>query len=146
MKSKVQFNPILMFIILIAITILLSGILAFFNVQADYSTVNTVTNELSNNNVIQVENLLSGSGIKEIATTAITDFVSFAPLSMLIIILMGIGVLEKSGFMKTFFTLITQSFKKNTLTFILILLSILSTLVGDVGYVVFLPLGALLFK
>ena len=44
MKSKVQFNPILMFIILIAITILLSGILAFFNVQADYSTVNTVTN------------------------------------------------------------------------------------------------------
>ena len=65
MKSKVQFNPILMFIILIVITILLSGILAFFNVQADYSTVNTVTNELSNNNVIQVENLLSGSGIKE---------------------------------------------------------------------------------
>ena len=92
---------------------------------------------MSNNNVIQVENLLSGSGIKEIATTAITDFVSFAPLSMLIIILMGIGVLEKSGFMKTFFTLITQSFKKNTLTFILILLSILSTLVGDVGYFAF---------
>ena len=100
MKSKLQFNPILMFIILIAITILLSGLLSFFNVQADYSTVNTVTNELSNNNVVQVENLLSGSGIKEIATTAITDFVSFAPLSMLIITLMGIGVLEKSGFMK----------------------------------------------
>ena len=146
MKSKVQFNPILMFIILIVITILLSGILAFFNIQADYSTVNTVTNELSNNNVVQVENLLSGSGIKEIATTAITDFVSFAPLSMLIITLMGLGVLEKSGFMKTFFTLITQNFKKNTLTFLLILLSILSTLVGDIGYVVFLPIGALLFK
>ena len=77
MKSKFHFNPILMFIILIAITILLSGILSFFNVQADYSTVNTVTNELSNNNVVQVENLLSGEGIKEIATTAITDFVSF---------------------------------------------------------------------
>ena len=146
MKSKLQFNPILMFIILIAITILLSGLLSFFNVQADYSTVNTVTNELSNNNVVQVVNLFSGSGIKEIATTAITDFVSFAPLSMLIITLMGIGVLEKSGFMKTFFTLITQNFKKNTLTFILILLSILSTLLGDIGYVVFLPLGALMFK
>ena len=146
MKSKFHFNPILMFIILIAITILLSGILSFFNVQSDYSTVNTVTNELSNNNVVQVENLLSGEGIKEIATTAITDFVSFAPLSMLIITLIGIGVLERSGFMKTFFTLITQNFKKNSLTFILILFSILSTLVGDIGYVLFLPLGALLFK
>ena len=114
MKTKIKFNPILMFIILIAITIILSGLLSFFNVQADYSTVNTVTNEISNNNVVQIENLLSGSGIKSIATSAISDFVTFAPLSMLIIVLIGIGVLEKTGFTKTLFTIITQSFKKNT--------------------------------
>jgi len=146
MKTKIKFNPILMFIILIAITIILSGLLSFFNVQADYSTVNTVTNEISNNNVVQIENLLSGSGIKSIATSAISDFVTFAPLSMLIIVLIGIGVLEKTGFTKTLFTIITQSFKKNTLTFLLIFFSIISSIFGDVGYVVLLPLGALLFK
>lgn len=140
-----KFSPIFAFILLTFITIILSAVLSFAGVQAEYSTVNNVTNELTNN-VVQVENLLSGSGIRYIATNTVSDFVNFAPLSMLLLILIGIGVLEKSGFLKSFFTLITQSFKKNTLTFWLIFLSMLSTMLGDLGYVIFLPLGALLFK
>ena len=144
-KNHKRVNPILMFLILIGVTILLSGILSLIGVQADYNTVNPSTNELVSN-VVQVENLFSGHGLKTIATSAISDFVSFAPLSMIIIALIGIGVLERTGFLKAFFTLITKSFKKNSLTFLLIFFSVLSSFVGDIGYVILLPLGSLLFK
>jgi len=143
MKNK-KFSPIFVFIILTFVTIILSFILSFFNLQAEYSTV-SYTNTLQNN-VIQVENLLSVNGVKYILTNTVSNFVNFEPLSMLIIILIGMGVLEKSGFAKIFFTLITQNSRKYTITFGLIFLSIISSLVGDIGFVLLLPIGAMLFK
>lgn len=144
-KPKFKLSPIITFILLTIITILLSGILSFFDVQGEYSTVNLITNDLTNN-VIQVESLFSFSGLKHIVVNAVSDFVNFAPLSMLIIVLIGIGILEKTGFLRTFFTLITKSAKKNTLTFLLILISIFFSIVGNIGFVIMLPMGALLFK
>lgn len=144
-KKKIKLSPIMTFIILIFATIIISGFLNFINVQAEYVTVNKVTNELVNN-VVEVKSLFSTSGIKHIVTTAVSGFVNFAPLSTLIIILIGIGVLEYSGFMKAFFTLITRNSKKYTITFILVFISLMFSLLGDIGFVVMLPIGALLFK
>lgn len=144
-RKEKKLSPIITFIILTFVIIVISGILSFFNVQAEYSTVNTVTNEL-NNNVVQVENLFSGEGFKYILTNAVSDFVSFAPLSMILITLIGIGVLEKTGFLKTVFTLLTRNAKKYTITFILIFFSLMFSLMGDIGFVVMLPIGALLYK
>jgi len=144
MKNK-KFSPIFVFIIMTCIVIVLSFVLSLFNLQGEYSTVNSYTNTLQNN-VIQVENLLSVQGVKYILTNTVENFVNFTPLSMLIIILIGIGVLEKSGFAKTFFTLITQNSRKYTITFGLMLLSIVSSLFGNIGFVLLLPIGAMLFK
>ncbi len=144
-KKKIKLSPIMTFILLVFITILLSGVLHIFNAQAEYNSVNSVTSELVNS-VVEVKNLLSLSGIKHIVTTAVSGFVNFAPLSTLIIVLIGIGVLEKSGFMKTFFTILTRNSKKNTITFLLVLVSLMFSILGDIGFVVMLPLGALLFK
>ena len=144
-KEKIKKSPIMTFIILIFSTILISGFLHFINIQSEYTTVNPVTSDLVNN-VIEVKNLFSLRGIKHIVTTAVSGFVNFEPLPMLIIVLIGIGMLEKSGFLKTFFTLITRNTKKYTVTFILILISLLFSVMGNIGYVVMLPLGALLFK
>lgn len=144
-KKKIKLSPIMTFIILTFITILLSGFLHLLNVQAEYATVSRVTGDLVNN-VVEVKNLFSISGIKHIISTAVSGFVNFAPLSTLIIVLIGIGVLEKSGFMKSFFTLITRNTKKNTITFILVFMCLLFSLLSDIGYAIMLPLGALLFK
>lgn len=144
-KNKFKLSPTMTFILLTGITIIVSGILAFFNLQAEYQTVNTVTGGFDSN-VVSVTSLFSLAGLKFIVTNAVSGFVSFAPLSMLIITLIGIGVMEKTGFTKTFFTLITQHFGKNTITFWLILISMFFPIVGDLGYVVMLPIGALLFK
>lgn len=144
-KKKIKLSPIMTFIILIVGTILISGFLHFINIQAEYSSVNSVTNDLTNN-VVEVRNIFSFSGLKHIATTTVQNFVNYEPLSTLIIVLIGIGILEKSGFMQAFFSIITRSAKKYTLTFLLILISLLFSILGDIGYVIMLPLGALLFK
>ncbi|MDD6272244.1 MAG: AbgT family transporter [bacterium] len=144
-KRKRKPTPIMTFITLSIITIVLSGFLHLLNVQAEYSTVNKVTGELVNN-VVEVKNLFSVSGIRNIVTSAVNNFVNFEPLSTLIIILIGIGVLEKSGFMKTAITLMTKNTKKFTVTFSLIFICLLFSLLGNIGFAIMLPLGALLFK
>lgn len=144
-KKKISLSPMLSFIVLSIFTVILSGVLSFFNVQAEYSTVNSVTNELTTN-VVEVQSLFSLYGLKYIVTNAVSDFVSFTPLSMLIITLIGIGILEKSGFMRTTLTLATKNASKNLVTFIVIFISLLFSLVGDIGFAVMLPISALLFK
>ena len=127
------------------IVIVLSGFLHLLNIQAEYSTVNTVSNEVVNN-VVEVENLFSTSGIKHIVTSAVNGFVNFEPLATLIIILIGLGILEKTGFMRSFFTILTRNSKRNTVTFILIFICLLFSILGNSGFVIMLPIAALLFK
>ena len=145
MKKKIVLSPMLSFIVMSGIVIILSGILSFLHVQTDYQTVNPVTNTLTTN-VVEVESLFSLSGLKYIVTNAVSDFVSFAPLSMLLITLIGIGILEKSGFMRTALTLVTRKMSKNFVTFLVILISMMFSLFGDIGFVIMLPISALLFK
>lgn len=144
-KKKVKLSPIMTFIIMTIIVIVLSGFLHLLNIQAEYSTVNTVSNEVVNN-VVEVENLFSTSGIKHIVTSAVNGFVNFEPLATLIIILIGLGILEKTGFMRSFFTILTRNSKRNNVTFILIFICLLFSILGNSGFVIMLPIAALLFK
>ena len=135
-KDKVSLNPIMTLMILIGLAILLSGILALLGIGA--------TNP-AEGNWVAVESLLSLRGIKYIFQSTVANFASFTPLSMLIIILIGIGIMDKSGFLKTTFSLITRKCQKKTITFILALICIISSIGGDLAYVVMIPLSALLF-
>ena len=144
-KKRKKMGPIMSFIILSIVTVVASGLLHLLNVQGEYVTYSKVTNGFVNN-VVEVKNLFSFSGLKFIVTHAVRNFVEFSPLSTSIIVLIGIGILEKTGFLKTAFTLLTKNSKKNSVTFVLIFICLLFSLLGDIGYVVMLPLGALLFK
>jgi len=138
-------NPAMTLVIFTVLTIIISGILALCNFHTNYTTINSITNSY-NSELVEVQSLFSLSGLKYIVTHTVNNFVSFAPLSMLIIVLIGIGIMEKTGFLRVFFTMITKRCKKMTLTFFIIFVSMASTLVGDIGYVIMLPLSALLFK
>ena len=72
------------------------------------------------------------------------DKVSLNPI-MTLMILIGIGIMDKSGFLKTTFSLITRKCQKKTITFVLALICIISSIGGDLAYVVMIPLSALLF-
>ena len=143
-KKRKRISPVMTFIILTLVTMILSGLLHLLNAQSEYTTISATGSLI--NNIVEVKNLFSTSGIKYIVTHAVKNFMSFTPMSILVIVLIGIGVLEKSGFLKSFFTILTKNSKKNTVTFVLIFISLLLSLFGDIGFVIMLPIGALLFK
>ncbi|MBO4600668.1 MAG: AbgT family transporter [Bacilli bacterium] len=142
--EKMTLHPIMTLLILCGITILISGILSFIGAQVTYNKIDPNLYEYSPTTV-QVNSLLSLSGLKYIFTNTVLNFVSFTPLSSLIIILIGFGIMEKSGFLKTAITLLTKKAKKKNVTFVLVLSCILLSLVGDLPYVVMIPLAGVLF-
>lgn len=143
-KDKMTLNPVMTFLILILLTIVVSGFLNLIGFEATYNKINITTGEYTVTSE-SVESLFSLSGLKYIFSSTVSNFTAFTPLSMLIIVLIGIGIMEKSGFLKTTFTILTKFCKKYTITFWLVLISILLSITGDIGYVIMIPLSALLF-
>ncbi len=144
-KEKITLHPIMTILIIIGIIMVISTILYLLGVQATIRKVSPTSFEYTNT-VTEVSPLLSINGLKYIFTSTVSNFVSFAPLSSLIIILIGIGIMEKSGFLKTAFTLLTKNAKKNTVTFVLVLISILLGMIGDLAYIIMIPISAILFS
>jgi aminobenzoyl-glutamate transport protein len=144
-KEKVTLNPVMTFLILIFATIILSGFLHLIGFEATYDKIDILTGEYIATSE-SVDSLFSLSGIKYIFTSTVSNFTNFTPLSSLIIVLIGIGIMEKSGFIKTTFTILTKYCKKYTITFWLVLISILLSIAGDLGYVIMIPIAALLFS
>ena len=143
-KEKLGLHPVMMLLVLCFVTIVLSGVLSFFDVQATYNRVSTLTGEY----VVTTEavtSLFNLSGLKYIFTTTVANFANFVVLSHLIIILLGIGIMVKSGFLKTVITILTKKAKKTTVTYVWVLICILASIMGDLAYIIFIPLGALLF-
>jgi len=144
-KNKTRhLHPLMSYVLLIVFVIILSGFLKLLDTQSTYYSINNSNLNLTPHTEI-VNSLLSLSGIKYIFTNTVSNFANFTVLSNLIIILMGISIMDKSGFLQTTITLTTKKLKKKTVTFIFVLMCVLSSVFGDLSYLVFIPLGALLF-
>ena len=143
-KEKIGLHPVMMLLVLSFATIIISGILRLFNVQATFNKISSVTGDFQVTTEA-VNSLFSLRGLKYIFTSTVSNFANYAVLTNLIIILLGIGIMVKSGFLKTIITLMTKKAKKTSVTFVLVLISILASLIGDLSYIILVPLGALLF-
>ena len=143
--KKFYFHPITVFIALSFIIILLSGILSKFEMQATYNTVNKNTKELEAT-IVAVENLLSFDGMQFIISNASKNFMSFAPLGMLLISLIGLCVAEATGFIEAFSRKYIRKLSNVQLTFIVIFLSVISSLINEIGYAIIIPLVAMVYS
>lgn len=140
---KFKLHPITTFIVLILGVMLLSSILSLFQVQANYSKINT-SNELENV-VVTVDGLFNFEGFKYLISNAARSFVSFTPLSTLIIALVGLSVAHASGLIDAFIKRGTLKINNKFLTFIIIFVATISSIINEVGYVILIPLSALIF-
>ena len=145
LKDKMTLHPIMTLILLIGLTIVVSGFLSLIGMQAIQYKINPNTLEYSTE-LLKVDSLLSFSGLKYNFSSTVANFVAFTPLSSLIIILIGIGVMEKSGFLKKSLSLLTKRMKKNTVTFIIVFMSVVASFMGDLSYVIMIPISALIFQ
>ncbi len=142
--KKFYFHPITVFILLTFLVVILSGIFSLFEVQATYNTVNLNSKDLEPT-LVTVENLLSFDGLKYMISNATKNFLSFGPLGMLLLSLIGITVGEGTGFIETLTKRHISKIPKMTFTFIVIFISIVSSLINEVGYAILIPLVALIY-
>lgn len=143
-KKKIKIHPIIIFILISIAIVLLSGIGELFNLSVTYNEINPINGKIEST-LVTVNSLFSFSGFRYIIGDAVKNFVNFTPLSMILIALLGLGVAEKSGYLKVLLTKITKVIPYQYITFLIVFLGICTSLATEVGYVILLPLAALVF-
>lgn len=129
-------DPAVMFAGLLLIVWVLSLIFAQFS----YSEIDPRTSE-----AIVVNNLLAPDALASFLAGMVTTFTSFAPLGVVLVAMLGIGVAERSGFINVGIKLLLNNTAKFLLTPLLILVAIVSHTAVDAGYVLVIPLGGIIF-
>jgi len=95
--------------------------------------------------IIQSKNLLSGEGIRWIYENILQNFLRFPPLGYVLVVMIGIGVAEGSGLFATMIRALVLGAPKRLITGAIVLAGIISHLAAEAGYVILIPLGAMIF-
>jgi len=95
--------------------------------------------------IIEPVNLLTVEGLHRIILEMVDNYTSFAPLGIVLVAMLGIGVAESSGFIGAIIRMLVLSAPPKLITFILVLSGVLSNAASDVGYVLLIPLGGIIF-
>ena len=137
-------HPTTMFIIFTLILIAVSYVAAKMGVKVSYETYDSATKSLVTKETAVV-NLLSPNSIRFMYTSVINNFTSFIALGTVFTIIMGVGVADGSGFMAAVLKKIVAVTPKRAVTATVIFLGIMSNVASSTGYVMLVPLGAILF-
>ncbi|MFZ6801678.1 AbgT family transporter [Undibacterium sp. Di24W] len=98
-----------------------------------------------NGKPIQINNLLDGGAFTAFMAKLVSTFVSFPPLGVVLVAMLGLGVAEHTGFINAGLRSILAVTPKMLLTPVLVAVGILSHVAVDAGYVLVIPLGAVIF-
>lgn len=99
----------------------------------------------SDGSTIKVNNLLNGDGIRWIWMNISHNFVNFPPLGYVLAVMIGIGIAEGSGLFNSMIKALVIHTPPKLITFSIVLTGIVSHLASEAGYVILIPLGAVIF-
>jgi aminobenzoyl-glutamate transport protein len=94
---------------------------------------------------IEVQSLLDAAGIRFIFTSFVDNFNNFSAVGVIIIAMIGVGLAEEAGLIGALIRRIVKVAPRATLTFIIVLAGMISSVASDAGYLVLVPLGAVVF-
>ncbi len=137
-------HPITLFGILALAVILISALCSLLGISATGMILDTATMELTEQTVETVS-LLSKEGLAYIVSSAITNFTSYAPLGVVLVCMLGVGCAEGSGYLSAVLIKLVNVTPRRLITPTLVFLGIMSNVASDLGYVVLIPIGALIF-
>ena len=141
-NKKLNIHPIWFFIILILITIVISGILSLLNFQGTQTDISLGSSATS---ILTVQSLISKDGIRFMISECINNFLKFVPLGTLIIGLLGVGLMIKVGLLKSIFSKCAKFIPRKTSFFIFSLLCIILGFSNDLAFIIMIPIAAILF-
>ncbi|MHC4908507.1 MAG: AbgT family transporter [Planctomycetota bacterium] len=90
--------------------------------------------------------LLTRDGIFWMIESMVDNFVGFAPLGVVLVGMLGIGICERTGFIGAILKTLMLVVPGHLLTPTMVFLGIMSSMTLDAGYVVLPPLAAALYK
>ena len=143
--KKIYLHPVTTYLLLSLIIVVASGILSLFDFQTTYNIVDSATMKLEQVTATVV-NLFNYDGLKYIVSNASRTFIGFAPLSMYLMSAIGLAVCEASGFLDALFKKVFAKMNNHVITFLIILIATMSSLINEIGYVILIPLAAIIFK
>jgi aminobenzoyl-glutamate transport protein len=94
---------------------------------------------------IKILSLLEGGSLTRFMATMVNTFVTFHPLGVVLVAMLGLGVAEHTGFINAGLRSILSVTPRMLLTPVLIAVGVLSHVAVDAGYVLVIPLGAVIF-
>ncbi len=130
-------DPTTLFALLALVVIVVSGIAAQFDLAVTHPTTGQLIEPVS---------LLSVAGLHRILTQLVTNFTGFAPLGTVLVAMIGIGVAEVSGLIGAIMRMVVLKAPRALLTPVVVFCGIMSNAASEVGYVLLVPLAALIFK
>ena len=129
-------DPAILFLLLLVLTWIASAILA----PVEFAEVDPRSGE-----PLRIANQLTGTALATFLVQLVPTFTGFAPLGVVLVALLGVGVAEKTGFINAGLKLILGRTSPSLLTPMLILAAIVSHTAADAGYVLVIPLGGVIF-
>jgi aminobenzoyl-glutamate transport protein len=129
-------DPVAIFVLIIALLMAVSAL----GGALGWSAVNPVTGE-----VLVAKSLLSEEMIRRLLGEMARTFTGFAPLGLVLTIMLGAGVADKSGLLAALIRRAVRGIPDRLLTPAVLLLGMLSVHAIDAGYLVYIPLAGVVF-
>ncbi|WP_444892077.1 AbgT family transporter [Microbulbifer sp. JMSA004] len=137
-------HPITLFALFAVGVIVISGVASYFGLSVpDPRPVGAAGR--APDGVIEVFNLMSGDGLRMIVTSLVKNFTGFAPLGTVLVALLGVAIAEHSGLLSAAVRGLVLQASKRTVTVIVVFAGIISNTASELGYVVLIPLAAMIF-
>ena len=136
-------DPVFIFLYLIAILIVISVICAWAGVSAPHPT--KLAADGVGPLILSAQSLLSAENIQRFWTDMPATFTHFHPLGYVLVVMLGAGVAERSGLFASGIKYTMRHAPKGLLTPTVALVAMLSNHAADAGYVVVIPLAAIIF-
>ena len=136
-------HPVALFALLALGIVLISAVCAAMGLSA---TGNLVSNGELKKTTVDAISLLNGEGIAWMLTSAVTNFTSYAPLGTVLVAMLGVGVAEQSGLINAVLKRTVQVTPRQLITPVVVFLGVMSNIASDAGYIVLIPLGAMVFR
>ena len=147
-------HPVLMFMYIAAFVLVLSAILGSFGVVAKTPLGDFPINNLLGQEPIEVLKVGANgttvaerysNGLSYVIGTAISNFMNMYAIGTILIIMLAIGLMDQSGYLSMAMKSIVSSTPSKLVTPVVIFLGVMSNMASDAGYVVLIPLAALMY-
>jgi len=129
-------HPFMMFVFLMVAVIVLSAILAAAHIEVKHPTKDAM---------VAIKSLLSADGIKYMFIDLTKNFVGFAPLGLVLTMMLGIGLAEQVGLMNAMMKRFILGAPKQLLIPIIMLVGICGNIASDAAVIIIPPLAGMIF-